>query len=234
MSRRPRNHQPSMGWQMLFNFVIPLVILTRFSSESQLGPTVGFLVALSFPLGFELIAIAKYKKVNPVSIIAVVGIILTGGISLLGLSEGWLAVRRSAMYAVLGIALLLVQIIRPRLIRELVGKLLDMEKINQAATPAKIPQLNRSISVTAYAMAVVFLLGAIASYILTRVAIGSAVNTEAFNREYANLRVLTLPVISLPMIVSVVVVMGLFFRKIQKITGIEPDDMLKHKKGEDR
>ena len=68
---------------LLFNIVVPVVILMRFSSDQWLGPVNGLLAALAFPLAYGIIDFSLRRKLNFLPIVGVVGILLTGGIGLL-------------------------------------------------------------------------------------------------------------------------------------------------------
>ena len=49
---------------LLFNIVIPTLILTKASGDDMLGPTLGVIVALAFPLAFGLWDLKTAGKVN--------------------------------------------------------------------------------------------------------------------------------------------------------------------------
>jgi len=68
---------------VLFNIIIPLIILTRLSKDEYLGPFWGLLIALLFPLIFGLHALVFQKQKSLTSIFGFVGI-LTG---IIGLNE---------------------------------------------------------------------------------------------------------------------------------------------------
>ena len=59
---------------------------------------------LTFPVVYELYNVYINKIISLVSVIAIGGIALTGGLSLLNVSPGWLAVRRCVPYVVVALA----------------------------------------------------------------------------------------------------------------------------------
>jgi hypothetical protein len=216
--------------QLVVNFVIPIYILTKFSSVNALGPTKAMLIALAFPVAYEIVSIRKSRKPSIMSLISIGGILVTGVISLFGLSEGWLAVRRSLPYLAGSIAIIVSIRIKRPLIGYMLPHMLDMDRIHTAAKKAKSStELTRVITVAGYLSGA--LLGAITvvSYALTRVVITAATNTEVFNQEYAKLRIVSLPAVSLPLIMGFVAIIMYLLTRIEKLTGIDGEELLKKK-----
>jgi hypothetical protein len=220
-----------MFLQLMLNFVLPFIILTRFSSEEYLGPIGAMLIALAFPIALEIANIYKRRKFSLVSIIAIVGILTTGAISLLGLSEGWLAVRRSVSYLAVPLLLVFSQVLKRPLIELALPHIIQMEKIHGAAKQrGTLGTLKKHIHFTSYLVSALFLAIAAASYILTRVIIKSPPGTVSFNEEYARLRLLSLPYTTLPLLVGIVVIIMYLLAMISRDTGLEPDELTVPKK----
>ncbi|MFT7290029.1 MAG: hypothetical protein ACI9D8_000479, partial [Reinekea sp.] len=102
--------QPKKGGflsNLLFNIVIPVVILTKFSQESALGPVWSIIVALAFPIGFGLWEMRATGKVNGFSILGVVSVLLTGGMSLLQLDPKYIAIKEAAIPGLIGLAVII-------------------------------------------------------------------------------------------------------------------------------
>lgn len=214
---------------LLFSFVIPTIVLFYFSDESKLGPVWGMAVALAFPLALEVYSLATRRKVSYVSIAAIVGILLIGAISLLGLSEEWLAVRRSAIYILgaLGIAVLLK--FRYDLIEKGLASILDMVAIRKGLKIDAEAKFRRLVSFTVSGYALLLLILGIWSYILTVVFISAPTNSSEFNAQYAELRLLSLPLVSLPLLVfSTGLLMNLLI-KLERMTGLSLEEIIKKK-----
>lgn len=230
VSTRSNHRQPPILLQVLINFAIPIFILTRLSPESALGPTKSFLLALAFPVCYELYSVWKHRSVSVISIIVIVGILTTGVIGLLGLSENWLAIRRSLPYGFIAIAIFLAQLFKPSLTKSLLALMIDMRKVNQTARRSgTLNKLERITAGSAYGLSGVFFAVAIASYSLTKAIIVSPTGSEAFNEEYARLRIISLLATTVPLAIGVVLVVFYFSYRIKKITGLETDDLIKKK-----
>lgn len=217
--------------QMIVNVVLPLVILLKFSDESSLGPTKALILALAFPVVFELYSVIKRRKVSMFSLLSIGGILVTGAISLLGLSEGWLAIRRSVIYIVIAVAIIVSIVIKRPLLGALLPQLADMEVVNKHVSARhKSAEFDRLIRNTGYAMAVLLVIIAILSYVVTRVVITSPTDTAQFNHEYARLRVLSLPLITLPLMAGFIGIIFYLVTRLEKVTGVDFEAIIKKKK----
>lgn len=225
-----KSHSPNMFVQLVINLALPLIILTRYSDESELGPTKALLLALAFPVAYELYSIKRRRKVSMLSILAIGGILVTGAISLLGLSEGWLAIRRSVPYVAIALAILVSILIKRSLVGAVLRQIIDMDEVKKRVTKdGRQAELDQSLKTTGYLLVAVFMAIAIIAYVLTRVVIVSPTDTTGFNHEYARLRVLSLPFTMVPMFIGVVVVIAYVTSRLEKLTGIELEKLLKKK-----
>ena len=87
---------------LIVNIVIPSVILWKFSKDEYLGAEWGIVIALAFPVAWFFFDLAKDRKVNFISILGVVSVLLTGGIGLLRLDPMVLAIKEASVPAIIG------------------------------------------------------------------------------------------------------------------------------------
>lgn len=235
MPTLPNKQKPQSSLaQLVFNFVIPIFILMRFSSASSLGPIKAMLLALAFPVAFELRSIYVRHKVSVLSLVSIGGIFVTGAISLLGLSEGWLAIRRSLPYFAISLALLIAMAFRYPLVDMLLARALHMDKAKAAAEKNhNNRQLKKTIRNAALSFVLLFLAIGISSYILTLVTISAPPKTELFNSQYARLRILALPFTTLPTFVGITGIFLYLVFRIEKLTGIESTELMKNATAKD-
>ncbi|MEQ9565027.1 MAG: VC0807 family protein [Pseudomonadales bacterium] len=92
---------------ILLNIVIPTIILTRFSGEDRLGPQLGIIIALAFPIAYGVRDYFRAYKINFFSALGVVSVTLTGGMSLLELDPQYIAIKEAAIPAIFGLATLI-------------------------------------------------------------------------------------------------------------------------------
>lgn len=217
--------------QLVVNFVLPSIVLLKFSGESSLGPIKAMLLALAFPVLLELYTLSQRRKPNVLSVIAIVGIIVTGAITMLGLSEGWLAVRRSVPYFAIALVILVSVLMKRSLIRLALPYLLDMERIQaRAEERGTWPEIESRIRTATYWLIGLLVIIGISSYVLTLVVITAHTGTEAFNTEYVRLRVLSLPATTLPLFVGFVGLLMYLITSLEKLTGLSTEELVKKKK----
>ena len=92
-----------MVGNLLFNIALPVIILSKFSTEEYLGPVWGLVIALAFPIGFGLWELVKSGKVNFFSVVGIISVLLTGGMSLLQLDLKYIAIKEAAVPGIIGL-----------------------------------------------------------------------------------------------------------------------------------
>lgn len=217
--------------QLTIGFVIPTVILLFFSDESKLGPLWSMTLALAFPVTLELFSFATGRKASLISFFAIVGILLIGVISLLGLNEHWLGVRRAAIYVAGALLIAFILRFKPLWIDRALGAVLDMPAIRTAAREkSSLTAVEKLLRHRMWLLAGLLLVIGIWSYILTLIVMTASTGSSGFNTEYAQLRLLSLPYVSLPFLIGMVALLVSAMGKLEKLTGIESDQLLKKKK----
>lgn len=214
--------------QLIAGFIIPTIILLFLSDESRLGPFYAMLLSLIFPVAVEVYAYFSGRKASYLSLFAIVGILLIGVISLLGLSEEWLAARRAAFYVISAIALLLITQFKPEVITKGLGLLLNIDKVQHAAKKKGAKSsLEKSIRRVAYTFGAMLLAIGAWSYIFTILFMDAPTGSSEFNAQYAELRLWSIPAITLPLLVGVVALLVYLFTKIERLTGLQADQLAK-------
>lgn len=217
--------------QLLINFVLPTIVLLGLSDPSRLGPAKAMLLALAFPVVFEIYNLSRRRKSSVLSMVAIVGILVTGVVTLLGLSENWLAVRRSVPYVAIAIALLVSMLLKRSLLDWGLSRLLDMDLVRTKAEQKGTWQLlQKRIAAIGYVVVALLTAVGVSAYVLTLVVITAPTDTAAFNSEYVRLRVLSLPATTLPLLVGILAILMYLFTSIEKLTGLKAEDLVKKKK----
>lgn len=217
--------------QLVLGFVIPTIVLMTLSSESRLGPFWAMILALAPPVLLEVYSFFTGRKASILSIVAIIGILLIGVISLLGLSEEWLGVRRAGIYAIAALTVAFVLIFKRNWIDKGLGKLVDMPKVRKAAEKnGTEAQISKHITKVGYLLVTFLALIAIWSYVLTLIIITSPTGSSEFNAEYAELRLVGLPYVSLPFLIGITALLVYLVTGFEKYTGIDIEELLKKKK----
>lgn len=214
---------------LLVSIVIPTVILMKLSGEEALGPTYGLIVALSFPLGWGLFELVKYRKSNFIAILGFVSILLTGGIGLFELDTQWLAIKEAAIPAIIGIAVLVSTKTRYPLIKTLLYSpaVMNVDKIKQklAERGNTVEFENRLLKAT-YLLGSTFFFSATMNYFLATWIVTSPAGTTAFNEELGRLTMLSYPVIAIPAMLMMFTIFYYLWRTINTMTGLKLDEIL--------
>ena len=207
---------------LAFNILIPVIILSRFSGDDSLGPTWGIIIALVFPVGYGLWDLRESGKINPFSVLGVVSVFLTGGISLLELDPQYIAIKEAAIPAIIGLAVLISQRTRFPLVKTLIlnAQMIRVEALYSAlAAKGNTAVFERRLSQASLIIAGSFGLSSALNYILARIIWVSPPGTTEFNAELGRMTALSYPVIALPSMVVLMIAIWFVFSQIKRLTG---------------
>lgn len=206
---------------LLFNIVIPAVIMSRFSTEEYLGPLTGVIVALAFPLGYGLWELYQSGKVNFFSVLGIISVLLTGGISLLQLDPAYIAIKEAMVPGLIGVIVLVSQFTPYPLVQKFLlnAQILDVEKLYQAleqqGTTRKFEQ---TMTRAGYIVAASFFLSSTLNYLLAKWIVVSQPGTTAYAEELGKMTWMSYPVIVLPCMVVMLGAIWYLFAQIGKLT----------------
>lgn len=229
-SHRPK--QENLLVNLLFNIIIPTLILTKFSGPDRLGPAWGIVVALCFPIGYGLRDYARAQKFNFFSALGIFSVVLTGGMSLLQIDPKYIAIKEAAVPAIFGLATLISLRTPYPLVRTLLynDMVLDTHRIDQALTDHNNhPLFEKALVVASWVLAGSFLLSSILNYVLARILLVAPPGTEEFNAQLGKMTALSYPVIALPAMLVMMAALFYLFRKICQLTHLELDEIVHHK-----
>lgn len=209
-------------FNLAFNIIIPVIVLTRFSGPDSLGPMWSIVIALSFPIFYGLWDLRESGKINPFSVLGIVSVVLTGGISLLELDPQYLAIKEAAIPGIIGIAVLVSQRTRFPLVRTLIlnAQLIRVEALNAAlAEQGNTAVFDRRMRQASWIVAGSFFLSSTLNYILARLIVVSPPGTTAFSEELGRMTALSYPVIAIPSMIVLMVAIWFVFSQIKRLTG---------------
>ena len=214
---------------LIVSIILPSVVLMKFSGEDHLGPVLGLVVALAFPLGWGLYELIVHKKRNFVALLGLISVLLTGGIGLLKLDNQWLAVKEAAIPALIGIGVVISTYTKYPLVKTLLfnPKILHVDKINEKLEEYQNKaQFDKQLMNTNYLLAGTFLFSSIMNYILAKWIVVSPSGSEAFNEELGKMTLLSYPMIAIP---SMIMMLGVFYylwKTINKLSGLTLEEVI--------
>ena len=229
MSTDKQKKSGGMLGNLAFNIIIPVLIMTKLSGEDNLGPAWSIVVALLFPIGFGLWDLKQSGKVNAFSILGIISVILTGGISLLKLPAEYIAIKEAAIPAIIGLAVLITQRTSKPLLKVLVlnEQIVNWQNLNQSLEDTGTQALfEKKLATSSYIVAGSFFLSAALNYILAKVILVSPPGTTAYTEELGRMTALSYPVIVIPSMIMLLGALWYIFAQIKKLTGQELDHFL--------
>lgn len=223
------DHKPRPWIDLLVSLVIPSVILMKFSGDEYLGSVNALIVGLAFPLGWGLFELIRYEKKNFIALLGIISVTLTGGIGLLELDAGWLAIKEAAVPAVIGLAVLVSTRTRYPLVRTLLynPNVLDVDKIHQTLVEkGKVAEFEARLLNASYFFAATFLFSSIMNYVLARWIVTSDAGTQAFNEELGRMTLVSYPMIAIPSMVMMMLIFWYLWRTISRLTGYKLEQVM--------
>lgn len=215
---------------LLITIILPVIILTRFSSEDSLGPDGALGLALALPIGYAIFELIRARRVSASPIIGVVSVLLTGGFRLLDIPPEWFAVKEAAIPAALALAILVSAWIGRPLARIFLNQILDRERIDTAlAANGTEHEYEQRTAIATYLLAGAFVLSAILNFVLARIVVTSDPGTDAFNSELGRMTALSYPVITIPVMLVLFGTILYIFKTVGNLTGLEMEDIMKQK-----
>lgn len=104
MDQRPPASQQNVWLNLVIDIVLPVLILNKLSSRlGENGPLLALLLAISLPLLHGAFDFIKSKKINWLSLLGLLNVLLTGGFALMKFEGFWFAVKEASFPALIGI-----------------------------------------------------------------------------------------------------------------------------------
>ncbi len=214
---------------LLLNIVIPVAILSFLGKERYLGPLWALVVAVAFPVGYGIRRIARERKVDPMSVIGLASVLLTGIFGLLRLPPEWIACKEAAIPFLIGLAVVVSLKTPFPLIRKLLltDALFDLNVLHQALREAgNEARFERRLVGLSWGFAGAMFLSSGLSYALAKIVLKSEPGTEAYTAELGRMTGLSNVVVLIPVLAVMFIVFNALFNTLAELTGRKLDDLL--------
>jgi hypothetical protein len=222
-------HKPRPFIDLLVSIVLPSVILMKFSGAAHLGTVGALVLALTFPIGWGLYELIRFRVKNFIAVLGLVSVLLTGGIGLLQLDTGWLAIKEAAIPAILGIVVVISARIGKPLIKVVLYNpmVMNTEKIERLLQERGHEEnFLGSLSNATYFLGGTFFFSAVMNYLLATWIVTSPTGSAAFNEELGRMTLLSYPVIAIPSMVMMLTILYFLWRRIHRLTGLQFEQIL--------
>ena len=227
---------------ILVNVLIPVVALSALSKEAgkpwHIGPLWGMIVAVAFPVAYGTWDLISKRKVNFFSILGIVGVLLTGGITLYVWNDdgtvksnaGMLfAIKEATIPTIFGILILGSHWTPKPLARVFIYNpdIFDIGRIEKKVKEKGVEKsYDKTLFRTTCIMSASFFLSACMNYGLAMYFLkGTEASRVDYNEAIAKLTGWGYLVIGVPCLVIWLVAWWLLVRKLKEITGLETDQL---------
>ncbi len=228
MSTTSENPQRDTYIELGLNVVAPVVVLVFLSSDDRLGPELGLIVGLSFPIAHAVYSRVRGDAISPLSVIGVFSVVMTGGIGLLKLDAGWFAVKEALLPIMMAGLTWGSRYTRWPVVDTLIFRLLDQEKVVSALEEKGLPDAMAPMLETVNRVFIVcFGYSAVASYFLALYLVTSPAGSVEFNAELGWFTMVSFPVVALPMTLAMGFALNSMLTGLETATGLEVDDLLR-------
>ncbi len=228
MNTTKKENKENILTSLLFNIVIPALILSKLDKYIALEPYLVLIIALAFPLGYGIMDFTGRKKINAISVLGFVSILLTGVIGLFEFPAHWIAVKEAAVPLIIGIAVLISTKTKYPLVKTFIynEKLLDVQRIdNILEENGHKNKLNKILNWSSIFLALSFFVSSILNFTLAKILLKSPAGTPQFNEELGKMVALSYPVIALPCTIIMVVILIYVMQSIKKLSGLPMDEL---------
>lgn len=226
MTDTPVPKRENLLINLLFNIVVPLLILSKLSD--RLGSMNALMLALAFPLAYGLYDFWQRRSVNFVSGVGFFSTLATGGLGLLRLDPFWFAVKEASVPALIGVAVILSQRTKRPLVRQFLlnEQVINLPRVNAALDEhgmrGAFEALLRASSVL---LAGSFFLSAFLNFALARYLITAPPDTPAFNAQYGSMLAWSWPVIVVPSMIVMMFALWRLVKGLERMTGLTLDEI---------
>lgn len=220
---------------ILFNILIPVIILNK-GHKIGLDPRAGVLLALSFPLFFTLKSWFFSKKINFISLLGLLNVLVSGTLTLLALGGIWFAIKEAAFPLLIGAFVLGSSWTSKPFFQTLFmnPSTFDVDKVNSRLdTDEKRTTFFQLMIKATKLLSLSFLMSAVLNFVLairifTPLAetLTEAQKQELINEQLSYMTIYSLGVILLPSMIFLGALLYYTFKKIKDLTGLSADELV--------
>ena len=224
--KAPAGKKENMLVNLLFNIVIPVILLSKFAKPDYLGEKAGLAIALAFPVLYFVYDWIQRRKVNAISILGFAGILVMGLIGLLELPREYVAYERAAVPLLIGLAVLISTKTSKPLIKKLIynKEMLDTDRIDaELSKKGKTEEFDHILLISSYLVAASFVLSSVLNYLLTQHFMMDM--TVDYNTALAKVISWSFPIIAVPCTVVMMAALWYIFKRLTIYTGLEMEEL---------
>jgi intracellular septation protein A len=217
---------------LIFNVVLPSLVLSKLSGPKELGPQWGLIAALAFPLAYSAWDYWQRRTFSFITGIGIVGVVSKGTLGLVQAGHQWIALNEAAVPAVIALALYLSM----RMERPLLNELMFNENVMNVAEIQRLIEARQKqeefaklLVESTWLLIVSFLISAVLNYGLAVWLLKSPPGTEELNKELGTMNAVSMPVILLCSSSVMVYALWRMIKKLEAMTGLSMEGLFAQK-----
>lgn len=224
---------------ILINIILPVYILNK-GANWGLSPKNALFVALALPLGSGLYSIYKNKKMDFISLLGLLNILISGTLSLMALGGIWFAVKEALFPLLIGVFVLFSSFGKSPFFESLFlnPTAFDVDKIQQKITETnKEADFKALMKSSTQLLSLSFLMSAILNFLLaikifTPLAenLTSEEKQNILNQQLGQMTMYSMAVILVPSIIFLGAILFYTFKKLTALTGLSTNDLFLQEK----
>lgn len=239
----PQKNQENPLANIMWNVLIPVAALSFLGKSGdkiwQVGPLWGMIIAVSLPVIYGIHHLIKTRKPNFFSILGIISILLTGGISIMAYQENgtvdenaplWFALKEAAIPFIFGITILISHWTKTPLVRVF---LYNPDFFNIPLIEKRVEEKSASLDYNklifsgTILLASSFFISMVMNYFLAIYFLSGNTDSQGdFNSGVAKLTGWGFAVIGVPMMIILGITMFRLLSGLRKITGMTSDEIL--------
>ncbi|MCY4513509.1 MAG: hypothetical protein OXB86_07460 [Bdellovibrionales bacterium] len=230
------NKKENPLWNLLFNIVIPVIILNKgHTFFPNNGPLYALLIALAFPFIYGLKDYFTNQHINKISILGLVGIALTGGLALFQFEGHVFAIKEAVIPLIIAVFIIgsvfyrkpvmSLFILNPSLFKK--DLILSRLKSSQ-----KEEDFKKLLNFTTFCLGGSFVLSAIMNFFVALWVfkdishLDSDMKSQILNEQVADMQWLGYVLIALPLSLIMAGILWFLIKRLKKMTGLGLNEIL--------
>lgn len=213
---------------LILNIIIPTIILKYGGKKLSIGPELNLVIALSFPVIYGIYDFFTRSKINFISVLGFVSILLTGGIGLLKLPVEFIAYKEAAIPFIIGTVFFFSASSKNPLVRLFIynPQIMDVDKIDKILERKDGKDaFEKLMRVCTWILAGSFFFSAVLNFALAKFIVTSATGTPEFNDELGTMNLLSWPVIVVPCMAMTFWALFKLVNGITSLTGLKFEEV---------
>ena len=224
--------KPGSITNLIFNIVIPVLIMTKLSKPEYLGPIYGLVIAILFPISYGLLEFIIIKNINFISIIGFVSVLLTGCLGLFQFDPIWIAVKEAIIPLSIGLIILVSEFLNNPVIKKFLinESIMEVDLINERLKETNsLEYFDRLLKRCSYIVSGSFFLSSIVNFIFARIIVISNPGTVEYTQEIGKMTALHIPVVAIPFTIIMMIILFYIIKELKRLTNLEFEQIFKNK-----